>query len=258
MDRRLVADLLQDLADFRGLPVDIIRDVCYRQTEDLARIWRERKPQSPGEILRYYLDGNALYLGDTAFWHATCEGRQEWMDRMIRVLRELRVVSVTDYGCGIGTDSLVLAQEGFSVLGLDLPGEMLRFARWRADKYGVGLAHFKEIKIEIDPPLIPLRDCTILIDVLEHIPDYQRLLKRFMRASWLLVISAPFRDRANPNADPIHPQHLLDEPVLGLERFMEQEGWEAFDGLFWAPKQLRNTRQNLHAEIEKERKARYG
>ena len=54
---------------------------------------------------------------------------EEWKDFLLRMMYRYRVspsASIAELGCGTGTMTGLLAEEGFDVMGLDLSSDMLR------------------------------------------------------------------------------------------------------------------------------------
>ncbi len=58
---------------------------------------------------------------------------------LARLFRRERVATILDAGCGSGRDALFYAREGFTVTGLDLSFQALRWAREEAAKEGVAI-----------------------------------------------------------------------------------------------------------------------
>ena len=85
---------------------------------------------------------------------------------------------VADLGCGTGTLSLLLAEEGFSVDGVDLSPEMVRLARGKAgDRRGITF-----VEGDADaPPLAPGGyDAVLCRHVLWAMPDPAAALRRWI------------------------------------------------------------------------------
>ncbi len=59
---------------------------------------------------------------------------------LARLFRRERAVSILDAGCGSGRDALFYAREGFTVTGLDLSVQAIRWAREEAAKEGVAVS----------------------------------------------------------------------------------------------------------------------
>jgi SAM-dependent methyltransferase len=85
---------------------------------------------------------------------------------------------VADLGCGTGTLSLLLAEEGFSVDGVDLSPEMVRLARAKAgDRRGVTFVEGDAAA----PPLAPGGyDVVLCRHVLWAMPDPAETLRRWI------------------------------------------------------------------------------
>lgn len=60
-------------------------------------------------------------------------------DLIVEAIRRAGVAvrSIADFGCGTGGHSIVLAQRGYDVTGVDRSGEMLQVARRKAERAGV-------------------------------------------------------------------------------------------------------------------------
>ncbi len=57
--------------------------------------------------------------------------------RLARLFRQEQVVTILDAGCGSGRDALLYAREGFTVTGLDISTQALRWAQEAAAETGV-------------------------------------------------------------------------------------------------------------------------
>lgn len=95
---------------------------------------------------------------------------------------------VVDVGCGRGEFSRILRQKGFQVTCLDINSDNVVACR------ALG---FGAIKTDLNEP-IPLKDSSfdlaVMLDVIEHVPKAQYLLKeisRVLRPSGLLLLSTP-------------------------------------------------------------------
>ncbi len=114
------------------------------------------------------------------------------------VLGDIRGLTVLDFGCGTGENSLVkLARRGAHVIGVDISASLIELARRRLDINGVsGSAEFV-VGSAHDLPLAPASvDVVIGIAVLHHLNlelaarEVFRVLKRGGRA----VFKEPVRD----------------------------------------------------------------
>jgi len=103
------------------------------------------------------------------------ECRAAWRDLLVGVL-PATPTQVADLGCGTGTLSLLLAQEGHAVTGVDFAPEMVRRARAKAGH----LAAFV-VGDAAAPPLQPATyDVVLCRHVLWTLPDPAAALERWV------------------------------------------------------------------------------
>jgi SAM-dependent methyltransferase len=117
---------------------------------------------------------------------------------------------VFDFGCGVGTDALFLAERGYEVTAVDVKGPTFEFARHRLARRGLP-AHFVESTSEI-PTLDKSFDAAVCFDVFEHLPDpiaAARALVKGLRSGGILLQQATFDNSG------VHPCHLGS----GIQRF---------------------------------------
>jgi SAM-dependent methyltransferase len=104
--------------------------------------------------------------------------RRTWRDLLLGVLPEPPAL-VADLGCGTGTLSLLLAESGYQVDGLDFSPRMIRLAERKA--YGVAGVRFLEADA-FDPPLPEASyDVVLCRHVLWAMPDPAVALTRWLR-----------------------------------------------------------------------------
>lgn len=101
---------------------------------------------------------------------------------------------VLDIGCGNGELICMLAEKGHKCVTLDLSKNRLAKFKSRAKKLGV-------TQIQGDSTNIPLQDSSIDIimcsEVLEHIKDYEKVLKqmnRILKPHGRIVVSVPDKE----------------------------------------------------------------
>lgn len=101
--------------------------------------------------------------------------RAAWRELLLEVLPP-SPARVADLGCGTGTLSLLLAEEGYAVTGLDFSPEMVRRARAKAGH----AAEFREADAA-DPPLEPAAyDAVLCRHVLWAMPSPAAALERWI------------------------------------------------------------------------------
>lgn len=91
-----------------------------------------------------------------------------------------------DLACGTGTMSLIMAQKGYDVIGVDNSPEMLGEAREKALEAGEDILFLCQDMCSID--LYGTVDCTVcLLDSLNHLESKEELLQAFKRVSLFTV-----------------------------------------------------------------------
>jgi SAM-dependent methyltransferase len=213
----LRASLLAELAEYLHEPVPSVEARCRSAASDLAQAWRTNTPSTAAEIAQFYEQADA-YLYDLTWWHAlgADETALVQMEAVETALANHAKTSL-EFGCGIGSLSLVMAQHGLQVTLADVNPRLLDYARWRFDRRGLS-ARFLDLRLSSLPPTV--FDSVIAIDVLEHLADPGAALKslaRTLRAKGILFVHFP------PGPLPLYPMHLWDSPDVLLEHLSDAE-----------------------------------
>ncbi len=121
---------------------------------------------------------------------------------------------VLDVGCGVGAISLHMANNGTSVVGVDISENAISAAREDAERFGLDNATFlagNATDLEFDEEF----DVVVCFDVLEHIEDDHLLLRnfnRFLRPDGKLLLRAP------SDTAPMHKLRLFLRQHDGFDR----------------------------------------
>ena len=211
-------DDVEDLMSFTGLS----RGECLAQVrsctlEDLARSWERADPKTPEEMLAFYASA-APYVWELMQWHASEARRPYW--RALETIRDrfapdTGYTRVLDFGCGIGTDGLFLAEHGYEVTLTDVDGPAFRFAQHRFARRGLR-GRFLPARSTL-PELEGVYDVVVCFDVFEHLPDPLEAARRLvaaLRPGGIMAQQGQFED------DGYHPCHLSN-------------GVSKFSGLRW-------------------------
>jgi 2-polyprenyl-3-methyl-5-hydroxy-6-metoxy-1,4-benzoquinol methylase len=106
-----------------------------------------------------------------------------------------RIVDVADIGCGAGTQSIIWAQRGYQVHGLDISEPLIEVAHRRAATEGLEI-DFRLGTATALPWSDRTMDICLLPELLEHVEQWEACLDeaaRVLRANGLLVISTSNR-----------------------------------------------------------------
>ena len=89
-----------------------------------------------------------------------------------------------DYGCGIGSDGLMLLEAGYSVEFADFDNPSVAFLRWRLERRG-----FDAPVHDLDEHVPDGFDAAFAFDVIEHVPDPFAFLDEMERRAGLVEVN---------------------------------------------------------------------
>jgi 2-polyprenyl-3-methyl-5-hydroxy-6-metoxy-1,4-benzoquinol methylase len=140
------------------------------ETPDLASLWMQRDPRSPGEVHSFYTDkyvGQA-YLADLARWNSSSA-----YAAIAKHLIPIRGKRVLEIGSGIGTTAIQLAMQRCSVEAVEPNMLLSQVALERWNEFLVDpLWRMGNILFRNSMPADDAYDMVVAIDVLEHVhPD---------------------------------------------------------------------------------------
>jgi 2-polyprenyl-3-methyl-5-hydroxy-6-metoxy-1,4-benzoquinol methylase len=181
--------LLADWSAFSGLDWPAMLRRVHGGEAELLGLFEQRRPSSDDEVARIYDDTNAL-IPILLWWHGTDATPMRCGSGAAALMRAAGATRVLDFGCGIGSTSLVLASAGCHVVLADVAQAPLRFARWRLEQRG----HAPEVVDLRDESLDRLEpvDGIVALDVVEHLPDplpAVAALDRVLRADGVIVLN---------------------------------------------------------------------
>jgi SAM-dependent methyltransferase len=123
---------------------------------------------------------------------------------------------VLDYGCGIGSDGLLLLEAGYRVEFADFDNPSTAYLRWRLERRGL------EAPVhDLDDHVPGGFDAAYAFDVIEHVPDPFAFLAELERRAALVVVNflAP-----EPGDQALH----RDLPVGALLRHAARRGLRSY------------------------------
>ena len=125
---------------------------------------------------------------------------------------------VLDYGCGIGSDGLLLLEHGYEVGFADFANPSTEYLRWRLARRGLEAPIYD---LDADPPP-PGWDAAYSFDVIEHVDDPFAFLANLERLARLVVVNflapSPFDPDVHQHDLPIR-RLLRHAAAGGLRRY---------------------------------------
>ncbi len=91
---------------------------------------------------------------------------------------------ILDYGCGIGSDGLLLLEAGYRVEFADFANPSVEYLRWRLDRRGLAAPVH-----DLDAHVPGGFDAAYAFDVIEHVPDATAFLAEMERRAALVEVN---------------------------------------------------------------------
>ncbi len=89
-----------------------------------------------------------------------------------------------DYGCGIGSDGLLLLEAGYDVEFADFSNPSIEYLRWRLARRGLSAAVH-----DLDADVPAGFDAAFAFDVIEHVPDPFGFLEQLEKRARLIEVN---------------------------------------------------------------------
>jgi 2-polyprenyl-3-methyl-5-hydroxy-6-metoxy-1,4-benzoquinol methylase len=218
-----IAAAMQELEEFTGYSEDRIRERWATSNQQLAQNWQAAAlgADDRERLSQWYRDNSELYLFAISGYNLEYKRIRSNM----KVLKFARG-STLDYGAGNGELLLELARRGHPVTYYDVEGATMRFARQRAQRYGLAMDFFSTKEDLLAAAHKTGFDTIFSFDVLEHLPDLPgelSFLSSMLNPGGLMVFDVP---AGSTKAHPMHLNHNLN--VLA---YMRAKGLEDMRGL---------------------------
>jgi 2-polyprenyl-3-methyl-5-hydroxy-6-metoxy-1,4-benzoquinol methylase len=186
----------QELRDYLGASFDRGRLEAYQQT-------LEEEAAKADDEIEFYRTSRAYLYNLTAF--AMTGTKLPYLELLTRAVP--RGARLLDYGCGIGSDGLMLLEAGYHVEFADFDNPSTKYLRWRLERRGLA-APIHDVEKQVPGGFA----AAYSYDVLEHVEDpYAFLNAMETRARRVEVNMLEF----DPNEQELH-HHL---PIGELLRY---------------------------------------
>ncbi len=141
----------------------------------------ERELERIGDEQALYRTSEAYLYNLTAF--AMTGTKAPYLRDLVALAPGPRLL---DYGCGIGSDGLALAEQGYRVEFADFANPSVEYLRWRLARRGLADAPIHDL--DRRPPAGGF-DAVFAFDVIEHVDDPFALLARLEEQARLVVVN---------------------------------------------------------------------
>jgi 2-polyprenyl-3-methyl-5-hydroxy-6-metoxy-1,4-benzoquinol methylase len=225
--------LAAELASFTGEPVNVVLQRMSTGLQEFKQLWDSQNVNvaDPSAVQEFYRE-QFVEAYELANWHsgeATGEVPLNYPHAAL-FAKKNGLRRALDFGSGIGTGSLCLAEVGCEVDSADVAQAMLKFVRHRMERRG-----YTPRLIDLAAGETPRRayyDIVTCFDVLEHIPD--QMSKLLELQSYLRVGGYLFVNLMKESSHPDKPMHISSATnrVRMIRRTSMVPCWEAYlDGL---------------------------
>ncbi len=198
----------RELRDYLGEAYDHTRLQAWQEQ-------LESEARRIGDEQALYRTSEAYLYNLTAF--AMTQTKAPYLAALTRAVAP--PARVLDYGCGIGSDGLTLAEAGYRVTFADFDNPSVRYLRWRLERRGLHADVY-----DLDHDTVPMGfDLAYAFDVLEHVDDpFAFLAELERRADRVLVnlLRSDPREAALHRALPMRALlcHAVGRGLAGYER----------------------------------------
>jgi SAM-dependent methyltransferase len=205
--------LIKELSDYTGKSPWLCEQRTKFATLELAFLWDQYK----NDPLKYYKETD-LYIFDLTMYHIHLEKRgvHAWFEEQIRKYDWKQIL---DFGGGTGEYTILAEQNGVKTTFVEM-GKTLEYARWRFTRYNV---HPNEEDSNEDGSfdLNKKYDCIVVMDVLEHLPDPEPMIKKLAECTSFII--------CNPSEikySEIYPQHISHVDLTPYFTNVEKYLWK--------------------------------
>lgn len=201
--------LLEDTLEYLGKDFE-----WFQNYEPVCRLnrrkqWDDQDPKTADEIMRYYeTSGKEDFIVNLCSFNRRETLHfppQAWFPN---------AKTFMDFGCGLGTVAMHMANLGLEVWMCDLDTEAFKFAKWRFEKHGIDV-HDAVIDSVLPKLGKGMFDGIACVDVIEHVVNPVELVWRFHQA--LKPGGTLYITNVTAWHDDVHNWHLIAQPPMFRE-----------------------------------------
>jgi 2-polyprenyl-3-methyl-5-hydroxy-6-metoxy-1,4-benzoquinol methylase len=214
----LYESLVLEISKYNGIKPSEVKTYCDHATEALARLWSSGPYTPPEGIHRFY--ESPYYIFELMAWHSLTR----WDNTPLAYVMALEFAQQAgikkhlDFGCGVGSGSILFMKNGIDSTPCDISETLLRFAGWRIEQRELKKAYIwlRARSVEFRPDEW---DLITAMEVFEHLAYPIETLDDLHRA--LVPGGYLFIQLSSCKPDPQRPQHILTSPEPVYKRLEE-------------------------------------
>lgn len=220
-------NVFQDLLDFTNLSEkELIERLLRKPQHHFESEFNWHNPQNKQQLEWFYRNSYGFLFANAVhpYW--------EKLDFL-----KPSIGSVLDYGAGVGNNAIELAKRGLQVDCLEINVLQENFIRFRAERRGLNNINFiaPHFHGRFDPIncIDRFYGAIILEDVLEHIPDYQILLRHLidhLEVGGYIIENTKFEQDPTTQDIALHlkPSVPLEQAMYSM-KLIEPFTWQKMD-----------------------------
>lgn len=195
----LIESLFEDLAEYFYLQPEELRDSLNRSHQKVVDHWKEEAPEYSTAREDWYRKTDT-YLLELAAWILDFPARRAWHEEVIYFSQRLDLHTALDFGAGIASEGLQLAQNGLQVDICEVNKPNIDFLMWRAQKYN--------LSPNLITSLVTKKyDLGVLLDVIGHVEDPLTLITKLARSCKYIFYTEDFYSQEMGDQNwPMHSQ----------------------------------------------------
>lgn len=181
-----------EIAEYLNMAHEDTKVLIVQSTKLLSEDWNSAQPGSVAEIHEWYKT-TPYYIFNLAAYHVISAGYSRMTELVERELDGIKG-PILDFGGGDGDMAIRLAERGLNVTYCDVPGNTMKYARWRFRKRGLKVG----IIISDSADIIHLKrrySAILALDVLEHLVNplnYCRVFHEHLEPGGVLIAKPSF------------------------------------------------------------------
>ena len=235
----------------RKIPINKLLFLSNNRYKLLEKLWPKGN-LTKAQVEDFYMHskeilpwGHGVFVAD----HNTQERRKKWVRRIsiLKMLQELNIDSICDYGAGGGHTSLLAKTMGFKRIIHHEYSAFHPYVKWRSDQignFGNAKQEFELSMAEVDLKLEKPVNAVLCMDVAEHVWDPKKMLEEInnsLETDGYLVWNSVFGEGISCH---LHPELKgKEEKILGdygFQRIKELNvNYSGHSGLYKKTKQLK-------------------